>query len=79
MARTPLLSSKHKAKMRTKTSTPLKTSSSSINKPFSAKNRNVFLNSGTLEGISREEEEMAINLSQQSANLSQMLDDKKYW
>lgn len=79
MARTPLLSSKHKAQMRTKPSTPLKTSSSSINKPFSVKNRNVYLNSKTLEGISREEEETAINLSQQSSNLSQILDDEKYW
>lgn len=75
---TPILPDKIRAKIQQKGSTPF--SSTHVKKSLRHKSgHKKSLPVTALESISKEEEELALNLSQEGSNLSEILQNEKYW
>ena len=75
---TPILPDKTRKKIQQKGSTPF--SSTHVKKSLGHKSgHKKSLLVTALESISKEEEELALNLSQEGSNLSEILQNEKYW
>ena len=75
---TPILSDKTRKKIQQKGSTPF--SSTHVKKSLGHKSgHKKSLPVTAIESISKEEEELALNLSQEGSNLSEILQNEKYW